>query len=92
MFKSYLGINWNMHKIHLENLNSFGRRSYEKERKNTLVAQVVYFQMRWGVEFSSIISVRNYLSLKIYVTTIKQLEPFLTMFYTINSSPLLVTK
>ena len=63
-------------------------------RKNTLVAQGVCFQMldfktsRVQSQLSSNILLRYYFFLKNY----NQREPFLTMFYTVNSSPLLVTK
>ena len=65
------------------------------EEKNTLVAQVVCFQM---LEFETSADVFN--SIQIFKrektsfskTVLLQREPFLRLFYTFNSSPLLDTK
>ena len=67
------------------------------EEKKPLSHEVVCFQMldfgtsKWNSEVSesnSHILVENYF----FLETDVQMEPFLTMFYIINLSPLLVTK
>ena len=82
----------NIHKItnlwKLRVLLSCNKIVMEKTR---LLHKSVSFQVsKRGFGSSGLnIWVRNYFFLK---TTLLQREPFLTMFYTINSSPMLVTK
>ena len=62
------------------------------EEKTPMSHEVVYFQMLdFGTSTSnSEVSKSN--SWKILENPVLQREPFLTMFYTINISPLLITK
>ena len=59
-------------------------------RRSNVVSDALILrpQLSWGLEFNSNIFVRNYFFLKNYVTSEGAVSP---MFYTINSSPLLVT-
>ena len=87
-----------MHKI--TNLLTFELNRSAKlrdinERKNTLVNKVVCFQMLDFETSSSKLEVSKSNLWKITSfskTTSLQREPFLTVLYTINLSPLLVTK
>ena len=58
------------------------------QRKNTLVAKVVGSRCSAEVSNSMQIFLREITSFS--KTTLLQRDPFLTMFYTINSSPLLI--
>ena len=93
-----VGVSQRMHKITnlwKYELNWSSKLQDNNERKNTLVTRSyvlsdAWFRdlniLFWGLEikFVEITSFSN--------TTPLQREPFLTMFYTINSSPLHVTK
>ena len=75
------GISQDMHEI--TNLWTFGlnwssQLQENNERTKTLAAQICVLSEWEIISFSK--------------TTYLQREPFLTMFYTINSSPLLITK
>ena len=80
-----------------ENLSSIGRRSCKiiMKEKTPLSRAVVCFQM---LDFDTSISnsegskSNTWKTIYFSKTTLLQREPFLTMFYTIISSPLLVTK
>ena len=78
-------------------MSSIGRRSCDifmiEKKKKTLSHEVVCFQM---LDFETSNSKSEGLEItekySFSKTTSLQREPFLTMFYTINLSPLLVTK
>ena len=94
-----VGVSQHMHKIKnlwKFELNRSSNLRDNNERKNTLVTQTCvrldgWFRDHkfwiWGLEIKIIRG--NYFFLE---TMALQREPFLTMFYTINLSPLLVTK
>ena len=93
-----LGVSQHMHKI--TNLSKFELNWSSKlwdnnERKNTLSQEVVCFQMLDFETSNSKSEVSKSTPRKITSfskTTSPQREPFLPMFYTINLSPLFVTK
>ena len=93
-----LGVSQHMHEnTPCENLSSIGCRSCEiiMEEKTSLSHEVVCFQMLDFVHSKSNSEVLKSNSWKITYfskTTPLQREPFLTMFYTINLSPSLITK
>ena len=92
-----LGVSQHMHKI--TNLRKFELNWLSKLRDNNgrkkahLSHKVVCFMLDFGTSKSRYTSVSNPLKITSFSkTTLLQREPFLTMFNTINSSPLLVTK
>ena len=85
-----LGVSQHMHKI--TSLWQFGLNRSSKlwendERKNTLIGRICVLSKGIKYSLSFNILVRNYLFLKNYTPR----EWFPTMFYTIHSSPMLVT-
>ena len=90
-----LGVSQHMHKKKCENLSSIGRRSCEIIiiEETPLSHEVVCVQM---LDFEnsnskSEVSKSNWWKITSFLkTTPLQKEPFLTMFYTTNLSPLLV--
>ena len=93
-----LAVSQHMHKItNMGNLSSIGHRSCEiiMKEKTPLSYEVVCFQILDFETSSSKSEVSKSNSRKITSfskTKLLQREPFLTMFYTTNSSPLLITK
>ena len=74
-------------------LNRSSKLRDNNERQNTL--EVVCFQMldfETSISKSEISKLNSWKITSFSKTTFLQREPFLTMFYTINSSPLLGTK
>ena len=80
--KDQYSTNIGLYALKNKNLNSFGHRGFKRimnKTKNTLVAHFVYFEIPNK-------------RLQTEKLPLSQRETFLTKFYTIDSSPLIVTK